>query len=412
MEEDKKSGDDTKRRNNHIDIGDIDGETSTQSHSDSVDDDSFNIDSTDQGSGAGKVQEGLQKIESFELKKVLKGINDAYNALSTPQKLVFTIIASLALGSMTGYRLSSAPISEYKKNISFLDEELSKLNQSLIESENALELCVNKSSELDDEISNLSNNLDASQLDIEILNQEIADLQSYALHISSVNIDAENNLAYVTIVNPTSIPAVINSISFDTDPYKFREEDSIYEIPAIGYIEPRSSRRIIWSEAAADAPEGFIDIHKIYLVKAKTPSNHILEHWYIDIPLIIRVIEWDFRNNKIIIGVATDAIHNIMPINIQEIGLKKISEDNSVYYNVSNPDLIPETHTLGYGDYVWYEAEAGAPQGFLTKNTYYKLRVRYNFILETEHYTCGNTGIFEKTVRHKDDNGSMQEYDS
>jgi len=118
----------------------------------------------------------------------------------------------------------------------------------------------------------LSSDLADRDLEIEGLHQEIDDLQEYALHISEVEIDAVNHLAYITVVNPTSIPAIIRSIGF--------EAGDTYLVNATGIIEPVSSRRFQWSEENAGAPQGFIDSYRSYVVRVETVSGYTFEHWY------------------------------------------------------------------------------------------------------------------------------------
>jgi hypothetical protein len=405
INEEKKSDPSSKKGTDYIDVGDeeIEGEASTDSHSDTLEgeDQSSPMDqSSAHSSGAGRTQDGLRKIESIDLNKVVGGITSSFENLSNIQKMVLVVVASLAVGSITGYGVGSAPIKEYREEIYDLGLKLGEINQSLVERSNALDICESNSLELDERLDDLSVIVDENQIQIEGLTQEIEDLQEYALHISEVELDASNGLAYVTIVNPTSIQAIITSISL--------ESGESYKVSGDVRIAPDSSQRIVWMEEDANALSGFIQEEKYYHVVAKTLTGYTLEHWYIDLQVQLLVYDWNFRDNQLIVSVIGHTDEAYPSLEVTMISLMRLYEEDPVYYNVSYPTPYDEEDlTLGWGRYVWSEEEAYAPQGFLWKNYYYRLKVTYDIRMPYEHATY-KTRVLEKIISYQESGDSPE----
>jgi len=226
---------------------------------------------------------------------------------------------------------------------------------------------------LQGQVADLSGRVADQESTIGLLRESLSDAENQIqISIEEVRVDHENDRIIVVVRNPSSLNAAISCLAIYTDSVSYRD----YSVDASGLVLGGETVELMWSEAEASAPSGFVNGDSDYLVGVTTITGYATWHLYRAVKMIIVVSSWDVSGGKIVVLAINSNLHIPFPV-AKTIGLKRVGEgEPETFYNISDP-VVVEEGTLGTSYYEWNESAASAPDGFLRNDSRYMIRVSY-----------------------------------
>lgn len=350
------------------------------------------------------------------LKQASEQLMKAFSSLSPAgQKLLAIVLtAGLAVGygssaiicgnQKRGYQTQITDLTGNLENVTGQRDQLQGLNNELRDAlgqledeiddiEIHLEGCQEENQEFQAQVSNFGRQIEEREEEITVLTQGLTQSGDYlGVYIIRADLDEMRNRINVTLGNSLPINSIISCIALQNNTTRYTDRSENATGILMGSMTERVEQTFFWSPEQANAPEGFLNTDDSYFILVTTINGYTCYHSYIQVKMGIDVIDWGYSDDSMVIAVYNGALVFPFP-GAAVIGVRKAG--TSVYYNVSNPEMVGE-ETLGGGHYAWNATASGAPEGFVKRDTKYFIRVTY---MEPEGWYNWDQDYTENIVR-------------